>query len=134
MGLRLIGSVFFFFGYHTDKMDPLTVDSFDPPFDTETVHVKDALCGLPTSIDPNWQKEEQSWRVIGNYPNGSFGQRLNGHIPSGVGDRDAIRRLSGRNEVSGFFGYSTYSRSSRQIRQDRVRRIRLHLKVVSARP
>lgn len=94
----------FFFGYRTDEMDPLTVGSFDPPIDTETVHVKHALCGLPTSIDPDWQKEEQSWQVVDNYPAGSFGQRLHGHVPSGVGDPNAIERLSDRNEVSGFLG------------------------------
>ncbi len=94
----------FFFGYRTDEMDPLTIDSFDPPLDAETVHVKDALCGLPTRIDPEWQKEEQSWQVVGISPNGSFGQRLHGHIPSGVGDQDAIRRLLSKNEVSGFLG------------------------------
>ena len=94
----------FFFGYRTDEMDPLTVNSFDPTLDTETVHVKDALCGLPTRIDPDWQKEDQSWQIVGICPNGSFGQRLHGHIPSGIGDQDAIRRLSCRNEVSGFLG------------------------------
>ena len=94
----------FFFGYRTDELDSLTVASFDPPIDTETVHVKDALIGLPTSIDPDWQKEEQSWRVVDTYPDGSFGRRLQGHVPSGVGDADAIERLSDRNEVSGFLG------------------------------
>ena len=94
----------FFFGYLADQMDPLTIDSFDSPSDVETVHVKDALCGLPAIIDPDWQKEDQSWRVVGVYPNGSFGQRLHGHIPSGIGDQEALRRLSCRNEVSGFLG------------------------------
>ena len=94
----------FFFGYLTDDMDPMTIDKFDPPSDTEIVHVKDALCGLPPRIDPDWQNEEKSWQVVGVYPNGSFGQRLRGHIPSGVGDQDALRRLSLRNEVSGFLG------------------------------
>ena len=94
----------FFFGYRNGEMESLTSDCFDPPFDIETVHVKDALCGLPTRIDPDWQKEEQSWQVVGIYPNGSFGQRLHGHIPFGVGDQNAIWRLSCRNEASGFLG------------------------------
>ena len=94
----------FFFGYRADEMAPLTIDSFDSPSDVETVHVKDALCGLPVRIDPDWQKEDQSWRVVGVYPNGSFGQRLHGHIPSGIGDQEALGRLSCRNEVSGFLG------------------------------
>lgn len=94
----------FFFGYRTGEMDPLTIESFYPPSNVEAVHVKDALNGLPTKIDPNWQEEEQSWQVVGNYSNGSFGQRLNGHIPSGIGDQYAIRRLTYKNEVSGFLG------------------------------
>ena len=94
----------FFFGYLTDEMEPLTVDSFDSPSDNETVYVKDALFGLPIKIDPDWQKEDQSWKVVGVYPSGSFGQRLHGHIPSGVGDQEALRRLTCRNEVSGFMG------------------------------
>lgn len=94
----------FFFGYRSDKIDPLTIESFNPPCETETVHVKDALYGLPTRIDPGWQDEEQSWRVVGNYPNCDFGNRLHGHIPSYVGDQGAIRRLASRNEVSGFLG------------------------------
>ena len=94
----------FFFGYLAGEMNPLTIDNFDSPSDIETVHVKDALCGLPTRIDPTWQKEDQSWQAVGAYPNGSFGQRLRGHIPSGVGDQKALRRLSYENEVSGFLG------------------------------
>ena len=96
----------FFFGYRTGEMDPLTIESFCPPSDPETIHVKDALNGLPTKIDPDWQGKgkEQSWQVVGNYSNGYFGQRLYGHIPSDIGDQEAIRRLSYRNEVSGFLG------------------------------
>ena len=94
----------FFLGYLTDEMGPLTIDSFDPPSDVETSCVKDALYGLPTRIDPDWQNEDQSWQVVGAYHNGSFGRRLHGHIPHGVGDQEALRRLSCRNEVSGFLG------------------------------
>ena len=94
----------FFFGYLSDEMESLTVESFRPPSEVETVHVKDALLGLPARIDPSWQKEEQSWQVVGVYPNGSFGLRLQGHVPSGVGDQKALRRLLCSNEVSGFLG------------------------------
>lgn len=94
----------FFFGYLIDEMDALTVDSFDSPSNVETVHVKDALFGLPTRIEPDWQKEDQSWQVVGDYPNGSFGRRLHSHVPSGIGDQKALRRLTCGNEVSGFLG------------------------------
>jgi len=94
----------FFFGYLSDAFDPLTNDSFAPPRNVDSVRVKDALRGLPTSIDPGWQKEEQGWQVVGAYPDGSFGQRLRGHVPAGVGDPIALWRLSLSSEVSGFLG------------------------------
>ena len=94
----------FFFGYLSDEMGPFTVENFDSPSDVKPVYVKDALCGLPTRIEPDWQKEAQSWQIVGAYPNGGFGRRLRGHIPSGIGDQEAFHRLTCRNEVSGFLG------------------------------
>ena len=94
----------FFFGCLTDVVGSLTLDSFKAPCDAESVRVKDALHGLPTTVDPNWQKEEQSWQIVRVYGDGNFGQRLHGHVPSGVGDQNALQRLSGSNEVSGFLG------------------------------
>ena len=94
----------FFFGYLISEMGPFTVESFVPPPDVKPVSVKDALFGLPARIEPDWQKEAQSWQVVDAYPNGSFGRRLHGHVPSGIGDQMALRRLKCRNEVSGFLG------------------------------
>ena len=94
----------FFFGHLAGVAEPLTNDSFKAPRNVKSVRVKDALHGLPTKIDPRWQKEEQSWQTVGAYLDDSFGQRLHGHVPSGVGDPDALRRLSHSSEVSGFLG------------------------------
>lgn len=94
----------FFFGYRSDAVDPLTSDSFAAPSHAEQARVRDALQGLPSKIDPGWQKEEQSWQAVGAYPDGGFGRRLRGHIPPGVGDTVALRRLLHNNEVSGFLG------------------------------
>ena len=94
----------FFLGYLSDAVESLTSDSFAPPSDVDSVRVKDALCGLPTSIDPGWQKEEHGWQVVGAYPEGSFGRRLCSNVPAGVGDPIALLRLSHRSEVSGFLG------------------------------
>ena len=94
----------FFFGYLQDEMDPLTIDSFKAPSDIDTVHVKDALHGLPSRIDPTWQKEEQSWQVVRDYRNDSYALRLQGHVPMGVGHPKALRRLSCSHEISGFLG------------------------------
>ena len=94
----------FFIGYLVDYVDSLTTDSFKAPCNVESVCVKDALHGLPTAIDPNWQKEEHSWQVVRTYGDGSFNERLHGHVPLGVGNQEAINRLSESNEVSGFLG------------------------------
>ena len=94
----------FFFGYLAKEMNHLTIESFKAPTDLETVRVKDALLGLPTSIDPTWQREDQSWRVVEVYGDGSFAQRLQGQIPPGVGNPMALQRLKCNREVSGFLG------------------------------
>lgn len=94
----------FFIGYLVDYVGPLTTDCFKPPCDVESVCVKDALSGLPTAIDPNWQKEEQSWQVVSTYRDGKFSERLHSHVPGGVGNQEAINRLSENSEVSGFLG------------------------------
>lgn len=94
----------FFFGYLPDEMEPLTSDNFNPPSDVETVRVKDALRGLPTKINPNWQKEEQGWRVVHVHGNGYYASRLHGHIPLGVGDPVALERLKNESRASGFLG------------------------------
>ena len=103
-GAATIRKRVFFLGYLADGIDPLKSDSFMAPSEVESVCVKDALHGLPTDIDPSWQQEEQSWQVVPAYGDSSFGQRLQGHVPPGVGDQKALRRLSHCNEVSGFLG------------------------------
>ena len=104
----------FFFGFLPDAIPTLTIDSFKPPSNADVVHVKDALEGLPVTINPSWQNEEQSWRIVDAYAGSSFGQRLHAHIPPGVGDQDALQRLSLRNEVSGFLGTAHTSEVARR--------------------
>ena len=76
----------FFFGYLTDELDPLTIDRFNSPSDVETVHVKDALCGLPSRIDPDWQKEDQSWRLLESTQTADSGKdsTATSHLESGT--------------------------------------------------
>lgn len=95
---------FFFFGYLKDEIEPLTVDDFKPPSETEKVFVKDALRGLPAKIKPEWQKESQSWQTVSDYGNGYYTSRLREHVPFGVGDPIALKRLKDENLVSGFLG------------------------------
>ena len=66
--------------------------------------MKDALQGLPSKIDPGWQTEEQSWRVVEGYGDSKYARTLHGHIPMGVGDESALQRLDACNKVSGFLG------------------------------
>ncbi len=94
----------FFFGFRPDDMEPLTIDSFKAHRSVETVYVKDALCGLPAKINPHWQREEQGWQVVHTTGQGDYAQRLNGHLPLGVGDQTALERLKRKREVSGFLG------------------------------
>ena len=94
----------FFFGYLPNELEPLTVDSFNPPTEVETIRVKDALDGLPTIINPQWQQEEQSWHKVRVCGDGYFARRLHGHVPSGVGQKTALERLHKDGEASGFLG------------------------------
>ena len=94
----------FFFGYRPDEMEPLTTASFEPPSNVEAVHVNGALRGLPTRIDPGWQKEEQGWRIVHVHGNGYYASRLHGHVPVGVGDSVALERLKNEGRASGCLG------------------------------
>ena len=94
----------FFFGYLPDAMEQLTTDSFRPPSDAEAVFVKDALRGLPKKINPDWRKEEQSWRVVHVHGNGYYTSRLHSHVPPRVGSVIALERLRNESRASGFLG------------------------------
>lgn len=94
----------FFIGFHANEMDPPADKDFYAPCDIETVRVRDALKGLPVTIDSDWQAEADGWRVVDTYPNGEFGQRLRGHVPQGVGNPEALQRLTDGREVSGCIG------------------------------
>lgn len=94
----------FFFGYLPNSMDSLIEEDFRHRSEAEVIYVKDALRGLPTKIDPGWQKEEQGWQVVGAEGESQFTRRLHGHIPPGVGDDNALARLRNCSEASGFLG------------------------------
>ncbi len=67
--------------------------------------VKDAFYGLPRSIFPSWQTEEQGWRKV-SYPDvvSAFWKSIKGRIPKGVGDPVSIKNLKDESLVSGFLG------------------------------
>ena len=94
----------FFFGYLPDRMEKLSSNSFNPPSNPESVLVRDALKGLPAHVDPKWQKEEDGWRRSESHGNGYFSIRLQGCVPSGVGDSVALQRLATEGLSSGTLG------------------------------
>ena len=94
----------FFFGYLPDLMGKLTAGSFGAPCDVKPVLVRDALDGLPVRVDPKWQKEEDGWRKSESRGTGYFAVRLQGCVPSGVGDAAALKRLANEGLSSGTLG------------------------------
>ncbi|MGH9556801.1 MAG: DNA cytosine methyltransferase [Terriglobales bacterium] len=94
----------FFFGYLPDEVEPLLVEDFQPPRSVRSVHVRDALRGLPTKIDSTWQEERQGWRVARAHGRDFFAIRLHGRVPAGVGDSRALERLKNEWRASGSLG------------------------------
>lgn len=94
----------FFIGVLKDVGSPLTHQDFAPEADVRAVKVSDALKGLPPRIRPEWIDEASGWRRVRAEIKGAFADRLSGMVPSGVGSRDAIRRLRDDGEASGNLG------------------------------
>ena len=100
----------FFFGYLKDQMNSVKAVELVPK-DTKPVYVQDALKGLPQKIDPLWLREEDGWQRIDKVVDGIFGLKLHKQIPDKIGDKEAIRRLKEKSEVSGCLG----TRHSKEI-------------------
>ena len=94
----------FFFGYDPDRVGSLTDDDFLPPSDVEKVLVRTALDGLVVEVKPNWQKESDGWRTSRSNGKSAYASRLHGHVPNGVGDPVALRRLRTESKSSGNLG------------------------------
>ena len=94
----------FFFGYLPDRLGQFNHESFLPSDDIEVVCVKDALQGLLAEIDPLWQDESDGWQVSQRHGDDYYSRRLHGHVPDGVGERVALRRLKTECRSSGNLG------------------------------
>ena len=94
----------FFFGSLKEAMAPLSKEDFSPSSHIKQVLVKEALLGLPEKIEPSWQKEKDSWQYVEGYEDTDFASRLNGHIPKGIGEKNALKRLRKKSLISGCFG------------------------------
>jgi DNA (cytosine-5)-methyltransferase 1 len=95
----------FFIGYDTKRFHKgVETSMFFPKKDISFLKVGLALQGLPIEICPSWQSNESSWQKITNPIAGAFRDLFLDRIPPGVGDIEAILRLSEKNEVSGCLG------------------------------
>ncbi len=94
----------FFIGYKRNYINKISTTAFMPSKNTQKVIVKDALNGLRTKINPEWQTEEKGWRKIGKMVDSEFAERISSFIPDGIGNAVAIKRYRETKEVSGCMG------------------------------
>lgn len=93
----------FFFGYRKDLGLRVTKKELLRRIPTSVeVKVLDALVGLPIRIRERGFSKN-GWRKLSavRYPNGFYFDRISKHVPEGVGDPDALKRLKDNLEVSG---------------------------------
>ncbi len=92
---------YIFLGYKRTAFHKIEMDFV--PLGSTTV--KDAFRGLPIIIDPDWQKEEQSWRRVRYFDESNYySERIRGKVPEGLGDPAAVKLLKEKSLVSGFLG------------------------------
>ena len=104
-GAPTIRTRLFFIGYLREFMEELTQDDFLPSSECPITYVKDALLGLPKEISPDWQLEEDGWQSFDEISEKNFfSERISGHIPKNVGDKDSLERYKNNKEVSGCLG------------------------------
>jgi len=82
----------------------------------DDVTVARALEGLPV-LRKNWLTEEQSWRRVKPPASGHFEERLQGHVPEGVGNKSSLERLRRYGEVSGFIATAHSAVSEARFRK-----------------
>lgn len=93
----------FFIGFHREFEPELSKEDFEKEKVQKFTPVSIALQGLPVKIRVDWQTEEQSWRRVRPVSTPYFSKYINGNIPEGMGNADALRRYQ-EGYVSGFFG------------------------------
>ncbi len=93
----------FFIGYRADAVRPIAHADLEAR-QSPGIRVAEALRGLPVAIEQEWLTEERSWRSVSQQPTSRFWERVEGAIPAGMGDPEAVRRLQDDLSVSGCFG------------------------------
>jgi DNA (cytosine-5)-methyltransferase 1 len=94
----------FFIGYRRDTISKLSKEDFEKQKVSEITTVAKALQGLPTRISSEWLSEEQSWRPVKPLSTSYFKKYIDGNIPDGMGDEEAIRLYKEERLISGNFG------------------------------
>lgn len=94
----------FFIGFQSNLSHILSNKDFELEKTESPITVGTALDGLPFKILTTWLTEEQSWRRVKLLPESEFAKTIQGNIPKGVGNQEAIQRLLEQNLVSGCFG------------------------------
>jgi DNA (cytosine-5)-methyltransferase 1 len=94
----------FFIGFRRDSIFELTKEDFENQKVSEITTVAKVLQGLPTRINSNWLKEEASWRPVKPILDPYFLKYVDGNIPKGMGNPEAIRKYKEEGLVSGCFG------------------------------
>ncbi|MBQ0957810.1 DNA cytosine methyltransferase [Ideonella sp. 4Y11] len=113
-GAPTIRTRVFFFGYDPNRVSALDVAAFAPKF-VEDVRVSRALSGLPI-IRSDWQREDQSWRAVGELDDAPYEHRIANHIPEGVGDPYALAVHKNQFIVSGFLGTAHSPETKKRFR------------------
>lgn len=109
----------FFVGYRSKAARAVTTDDFKSEKVSAPVTVARALQGLPSRIHSDWLTEEQSWRLVQPLPKSKYAGQIQGNIPNGVGNPEAIQRYFEQNRASGCFG--TRHSPTLQARYGRLR-------------
>lgn len=94
----------FFIGYRRDAISNLSKEDFEKEKVSEITTVAKALQGLPTRINSEWLSEEQSWRLVKPLSTPYFKKYVDGNIPDGMGDEEAVRLYKEEGLISGNFG------------------------------
>lgn len=94
----------FFVGYRRDTKLTLSKEDFEKEKVSEITTVAQALQGLPTRILSTWLSEGESWRHVEILSTPYYKKYVDGNIPEGMGDDNAVRRYKEEGLVSGCFG------------------------------
>lgn len=103
LGAPTIRTRLFFIGIRKDKAQGIAEDFFKQFPTYDDVKVADALKGLPEEIASEW-KGKSAWAKAKKLPEGYFNDRVQGHIPEGLGDPEALAKHEKQKLVSGCVG------------------------------